>query len=167
MAKRRIALLACLFLSATSLALGFLASRSPAAALSAALGLCMFFRLKPAAGWIPAAYLVASTCAAATGVLLKAPAPLMAVATASAIASWDLANLDRALAANPSSAAGKSPEGKRLLVLAAAIAPGMILCIPALILRLSIPFAVLFPAAILDLLCLWLAAHELRKDGEE
>ncbi len=110
------------------------------------------------ASWLPPAALVAAVGLSAAGVFSHAPAALMLVAAAFALAGWDLAVLDHALASNPPSAATGSLVRRRYQNLALVVGVGLLVTITGQVIRFQIPFAgmvVLVILVLYSLVRLW------------
>ena len=114
--------------------------------------------LKWPSGWLPPMALVAAVCLSAAGTFTGASALLMLMAATFALAGWDLALLDHALASNPSRATASGIARRRYQNLAVVVGVGLLVTITGQGIRFQIPFAgmvVLVVLVLYSLMRLW------------
>lgn len=113
--------------------------------------------------WLPPTALVAAVGLSVAGVVSLAPAALMLMAATFALAAWDLAIMDHALASNPPSASIGGLVRRRYQNLALVVGVGLLVTITGQVIRFQIPFAgmvVLVISVLYSLVRLWRSFSE-------
>jgi hypothetical protein len=163
-AARRLALFVTLAASMACLAAGFAEAGIPVAACIVPLpGLLLLLRKRVRRAWAASAFLAAMVLAAAVEAVVNAPALLVVPGAALALAAWDLAEFDRFLGGNDSTAAAPSVFRRHVLSLARGIGLGLLFAAGGYAVSLSIPFPLMFFLVILDLACLGYVLSLARK----
>jgi hypothetical protein len=101
-------------------------------------------------GWLPHLLLFACTMGAALGIWLSAPAFLMIISAAMALAGWELseADLQNKITMNPFTL---DYEKRRILTLLAVLIGSLLLVGILILVKVSIPFVFLFAAGVVIL----------------
>ncbi len=116
------------------------------------------FDLKWPSGWISPVALVVSVGISAAGLFTNAPAWLMLLASTFALATWDLALLDHALADNLPTATTVLLEKRHYQNLAIITGSGVLVMLAGQVIQLPIPFVIMMALVIVllySLLRLW------------
>ncbi len=135
------------------------------AAAAAAVGALLVARGK-LGGWAPTAFLLGMVLVAGAGAVTGAPSSLLVAGTVLALAAWDLSELQRFLfrgGAAPGRASGRTSGRRHDLLLAWAVALGLLCAAAGLLPSFQIPFPVMLLLVILDLACLGLAYRTIRR----
>ena len=127
-----------------------------AAGLLLVPGLLLAFHGSPRAAWVPPVFLCGMISAAAAGALVGAPAFLLILGAALALAAWDLACFDRFLRRSGSLHAVNDLQKNHARSLVLAVGLGLGCAGGGLALSLRIPFAVMLLLVVADLVCLGL-----------
>ncbi len=149
---RKIFRLLALAAGAACLGLGFAGTGQAAFVAAAALVFTgSVLDLRWPTGWLPPSALAASILLAAIGVFTGASTALMVSAATLALAAWDLALLDHALAENPPRQPTARLERRHYQNLALVLGAGLLAALASQGIQFQIPFVLMVALAALVL----------------
>ncbi len=155
MTPRRALFLVCLVISTACLGGGYAQVGLWPGAVAALLPAAGFlYAGKNRADWVPRLCLVGDTGLALAGVLENAPAVLMIAGLATALACWDLVNLENTLMTASQEASERQIEKQHLQWLCLALGLGLSLAAIGTLVTLQIPLIVVVLLVVVDVVSL-------------